>query len=165
MKKFFKLLTILLLQVQMIWAISDSSTDPTGGVGGESGGNRLTWEQILKDPALLAQFPFFEIEGHTVRFDQLCLMGERIRTVSRFPINPNPYPHKEFQFLSTERISFREECTLMEGGVCRRWEMVEFVIPTYIEIEVYKKSKTGPSENWQLIFKKKFELTECETWR
>ena len=134
-----------------------------GGVGGESGGSKQSWSDIMKNPNLRPQFPYYQIEEKSIRFDHLCLVGERIRSKYKQPIFKPGSTYYIYDYLFSERITLREECSVFDGMECREYTEVPYEIPLKDKIQVYKRQ--APSYTWEPAFQKEFELIECETWK
>lgn len=164
MKQFIIALTLVFSFI--ICAQSDEPK-PGTGVGGDSGGTKYTWNQIADAANMAAKFPKFLIEGIEVSYDQLCVMGERIRTKKKYP-NPKPGngdgPDKIGTYLSSERSYQQEVCVKRVYEACVEYETRTVEIPLKMEIEVMMLSEDS-TESWEFGFKKEYKLPICDTWK
>ncbi|MCP4911517.1 MAG: hypothetical protein GY909_00245 [Oligoflexia bacterium] len=110
-----------------------------------------------------AKFPKYLIEGIEVTYDQLCVMGERIRTKKKYP-NRGGTPDKIGTYLSSERSYDQEVCVRMEDDVCVEYETRTVEIPLKMDIEVMMLSEDS-TESWKFGFKKEYKLPICDTWK
>lgn len=143
----------------------DSDVKPGTGVGGDSGGTKYSWSDIISSTNMTPKFPKFFIEDHEVSYDQLCLMGDRIRTKQKVRLPDNDgAPDKIGTYLSTERSYEREVCVRRVMGACAEYEVQVVEIPLKFKVEVMKLSEET-TVSWEFAFKKEFELPICDTWK
>lgn len=143
----------------------DSDVKPGTGVGGDSGGTKYSWNDILSSSNMNAKFPKFFIENHEFSYDQLCLMGDRIRTKQKVKKpTGHHHPDKIGTYLSTERSYEREVCVRRVMSVCEEYKTEVVEIPLKLEVDIMKLAQDS-TESWEFAFKKEFELPICDTWK
>ena len=157
-----KVLSLILLAL-ILTSPKIFSQDSSSGIGGDGGGPKQSWQDIYKNPNLRPEFPTFLIEGRKVNLNNLCLIGERVRTKYKYLINsPQMTLKLIYDFLETDRVFESEICTKYENQVCSRYEYTKVEIPLKAEIKVLKKvSAEGEQDLWSFSFTKSFELQFC----
>lgn len=161
MKNLRVLFTVLIL----IFSSTLLAQTPIGGIGGDGGGPKQSWQDIYANPNLSPKFPTFDIEGRQISFKHLCLMGERVRTKYKHVINsPTDYSKLIFDYLTTDRVREVRVCKEYGKDGCIQWEIKTIEIPLESSIKVYKRVKKprmhGPVQ-WTFAFEKDFKLKEC----
>lgn len=157
MTHFFIILFALLSSAQ-------AQTRVVGGIGGDNGGPKQSWQDIYKNPNLKPIFPSHNIKGRDIRFNHLCLVGERVRTKYKQAITDyQDFSKITYDYLVVDRVREVEECaSYTEGGICIEWRTFKVEIPLKSSIEVKKKSSEGDSIVWEHAFDKEFELKDCD---
>ncbi|GAB4017819.1 MAG: hypothetical protein Fur0010_18700 [Bdellovibrio sp.] len=137
------------------------------GIGGTSGGSKATWDEILSCPELTVNFPTVDIEGRPMRYNEICIEGEQIRSKKKIYIKPISdedfdFKLKEqdewFRYIFVDRVHEVVECVQWEGEICVEERVLTIVIPLRSEIEVYRQANDG---RWILFFTKDYELPVC----
>lgn len=154
----------IILIVALITSMNSYADNDVCGAGGSSGGSKSSWKKLKKCSDLYIDFPYIVVEGYSIKFDQLCLEEGRIRTKAKFPVSGGVWvkddEHKDYDYLSIDPEIESQVCREFdEDGECISWETVKVKIPFKREISVYKGI---PEEDSKPLFKKIFELTECE---
>ena len=137
----------------------------SNGTGGTYGGNNLTWEQIASNPSLKPVFQRFEIEGRKIPYDQLCLMGERVRTKSKRIVTNSlkilvgiSVPTIEMDYLVQDRSYQSTTCAHSNLFSCDEWVEEEVRIPSQMDIPVMEREAKN---SWKSSFNKKYSLPKC----
>jgi hypothetical protein len=131
------------------------------GIGGSSGGPKQSWGDIFTNPDLIPEFPRVVIQGQSIRYHRLCLIGKRIRTKYKRPIF-NSMEGPLYEYLYTDRYREEMQCLQVFAGRCLHWADVAYEIPLMAPIAVYKNTQDG--HPLALAFVKKFELQACESF-
>ncbi len=160
MRKFL-LLTTILFGFLSAGNLAAQNTVIDSGVGGDGGGPKQSWSEIYKNPNLKPEFPHFDIEGRSISYNNLCLLGDRIRTKYKHVVKQDLEFKLYFDYLVTDRVRTESVCRREECGECISWEEVIFEIPVHSEIEVLERKENPGGFHWEVSFKKDFELQEC----
>ena len=160
---FFTLLLLSLLSAGSLFAQNTHKIDliSDGGVGGDGGGPKQSWSDIIKDPNLSPNFPRYDVEGRMISYNNLCLLGERIRTKYKHVVSNHREFKLIFDYLVTDRVRTETVCARESMHECVDWQTIIFEIPVHEEIEVLKKKESPAGYYWEVSFKKDFELQEC----
>lgn len=135
---------------------------PGNGVGGDGGGPKQSWSDIYKNPNLKPNFPHYEVEGRMISYNNLCILGERIRTKYKHVVKGDSLFKLDFEYLITDRVRTRNVCQREEHETCVAWEQEIYEIPTRIEIPVLHQIEDSPAtQHWAVFFKKGYELQDC----
>ncbi|MCR9202958.1 MAG: hypothetical protein NXH75_00130, partial [Halobacteriovoraceae bacterium] len=125
MKNLILFISILFITLTSAWAQT-----PVGGIGGDGGGPKQSWQDIYKNPNLNPKFPTYKIQGREISYHQLCLMGERVRTKYKYLVNePNDLAKLIFDYLVTDRVFEVEVCVQSAHGRCTQYETQTIEIP------------------------------------
>jgi len=151
----------------MLFALITSAhaqTRVVGGIGGDNGGPKQSWQDIYKNPNLKPIFPTHNIKGRDIRFNHLCLVGERVRTKYKQAItNEKDFSKITYDYLTVDRVREIEECAnYAYDGICIEWRNFTIEIPLHSSIEVKKKISEGDTTVWEHAFDKEFELKGCD---
>ena len=152
------------LLLAAIFSIVLVATTAENGDGGTLGGNSKSWSDILSDSNLKPSFEKFDIDGHKISYDKLCLMGERVRTKKKhFVVKPTSYgdilsPSIHKEYLVEDIVSVKLKCQKAILIGCTGWEEEEVTIPKKIMVPV----RTKESRKWEVKFKKPFKLENCK---
>lgn len=160
MKNLLLVFSFLFLTLTSAWAQT-----PVGGIGGDGGGPKQSWQDIYKNPNLNPKFPTYFIQGRSISFNHLCLMGERVRTKYKYLVNkPTDLTKLIFDYLITDRVYEVEVCVQSVHGRCVQYENQTIEIPLKDTIKVMKKVEDSkpPGFIWEHAFEKDFELQECK---
>ncbi len=159
MKKFI-LFTLILLSTLASSEIF-AQLDVIGGVGGDGGGPKQSWSDIYKNPNLKPSFPQFDIEGRMLGYNNLCLVGERVRSKYKHVVKQDLEFKLDFDYLYTDRVTTETVCQRECRDECIDWVVIVHEIPVHREIEVLERKETPSGYEWVVSFKKDFELQEC----
>ncbi len=159
LKVFITLITLFLSSSLL------AQTPIGGGAGGDGGGPKQSWQDIYRNPNLSPRFPTYDIQGRSISYRHLCLVGERVRTKYKHVINPlDDYSKLIFDYLITDRVREERVCVEFFRETCIEWDVKTIEIPEMDTIKVYKRIKNernqGPID-WEFAFEKDFELKEC----
>lgn len=160
MKNFLRFTTILLC----LFSIDGIFAQPSiigGGVGNDGGGPKQSWSDIYKNPNLSPSFPRFNIEGRMIAYNNLCLLGERVRTKYKHVVKQDLEFKILFDYLITDRVRIETICRREEYNECIEWVEIVHEVPVHSEIEVKERRETPAGIEWVTSFKKDFELQEC----
>lgn len=149
-----------------LFILTSFSLLASNGTGGSFGGSRLSWDEIGHNPNLKPMFEKFKIEGHNISYEDLCLMGERVRTKKRklvadaYKFPPGvAVPTLSLDYLVQDRSYTETRCKETHFFTCSEWAEEEVEIPTKMEIRVMKKVSRN---NWEEEFKKVYQLPRCD---
>jgi len=160
MKKFLSIISILFCFLGAANVAAQAQV-PGSGVGGDGGGPKQSWSDIYKNPNLRPNFPQYDIEGRMIHYNNLCLLGERVRTKYKHVVKEDSLFKLDFDYLITDRVRTKTVCKREEHGTCIDWEQVTYEIPIHAEIPVLQIKDTPSGHQWIVTFKKDFELQEC----
>jgi len=162
MKKHLSMISILFCFIILnVGNVVAQSQRVGSGIGGDGGGPKQSWSDIYKNPNLKPNFPQYDIEKRMISYNNLCLLGERIRTKYKHVIKGDSLFKLDFEYLVTDRIRTETVCRTEVHETCVAWEQETYEIPTHIEVPVLKIKDTPAGHQWVESFKKEFQLQEC----
>lgn len=123
-------------------------------IGGDSGGSKQTWQEIMTNSSLKPMFPAVIIQGHLIDYNYLCV-DDRFDVVrTKFMVKiKNHYLNKYF-------FNFLYEYETPESFDCKKYNQscISELIPRSQLIHVYKSDTASARE---VYFSKNFDLPSC----
>jgi hypothetical protein len=123
-------------------------------IGGDSGGSKQTWQDIMSNSSLKPLFPTVIIQGHLVDYNHLCIdqKHDAVRTKYMVQIK-NHYSNRYF-------FNFLYEFETSSSFDCKKYNQscVSEFIPRTKTIYVYKADVASARE---VYFSKEYKLPAC----
>lgn len=119
----------------------------TKGIGGDTGGPKQTWQDIMKDPKVRPAFPLISIEDHMVSYNFLCIENDVVRTRYKVKVTSDFTDEVLFKYLYEDNSS-------SAGNQC-----METGLPRELPIYVYRVN-SNPRQR-EVLYIKSYALPDC----
>jgi len=149
-------LLLALLFSLNVWGQNSSTLD---GIGGDSGGPKQSWAEILDNPKLKPHFPAVVIQGHLVDYNILCVekSSQIIRTKYQVKIvSEDLFEGTIFDYLYEFPNGDHYTC-VSDKNRCYFED-----IPTSQNIFVYRVEQDYSSGSRPVLFRKHYEIPVCK---